>query len=173
MRKALFLAILAIVSLGAQAQTPAAPAQTTAKFAYFSYEAALKAMPEYANVQKNMESLRAKYEAEAKRSEDDFNAKYEEFLDGQSDFPTTIRQKRQAELQELMDKNIAFKAESRRLLQAAEAEAMAPLHAKLKAKLKAIGEKRGYAFIINTDNNACPYINPAQGEDISLVISDK
>ena len=57
--------------------------------------------------------------------------KGEEFLDGQRTYAKTILEKRQAELRELMEKNIAFKAEATRLLQQAENDAYAPLKAKI------------------------------------------
>lgn len=147
-------------------------AQPTVKFGYFSYSEALQSMPEYATVQRQMAELRKKYDEEAKRVEDDFNAKYEDFLDGQRDFPPTILKKRQSELAELMAKNTAFRSDSRRLLAEAEREAYAPLHRKLAAVLKVVGEKEGFAFIINTDNNTCPYVNSAQGKDINQLVKD-
>lgn len=151
----------------AQATTPVALA-----FGYFSYNEALQSMPEYASVQAQVAELRKKYDAEAKRAEDDFNSKYEDFLEGQRDFPPTILKKRQSELTELMAKNTAFRQDSQRLLAEAEREAYAPLHAKLTAMLKVIGEKEGFAFVINTDNNACPYINSGQGKDINQLVKD-
>ena len=65
------------------------------RFAYLSYDQALKAVPGYELAQQSLENLKAKYEAEQKRTEQDFNLKYEEFLDGQRDFPETILRKRQ------------------------------------------------------------------------------
>ena len=123
-------------------------------------------MPEYAIVQKNLTDLKSKYDAETKRSEDEFNKKYEEFLDGHRDFAPAILQKRQAELQDMMEKNVAFKNESRRLLQQAEKDAYAPLQSKLDALLQRIGKERGYAFILNTDNNALPFVDLVQGENV-------
>ncbi len=72
----------------------------------------------------------AKYDEETKRVETEFNSKYEEFLDGQRSYAKTILEKRQAELRELMEKNIAFKAEAARLLKQAEDDAYAPLKGK-------------------------------------------
>ena len=89
-------------------------------FGYFSYDEAVKAMPEYALVQENLADLKSKYDQEMKRVEDEFNRKYEDFLDGRNDFAPTILQKRQTELQELLKKNVEFKAEARRLLQQAD-----------------------------------------------------
>jgi outer membrane protein len=143
------------------------------KFGYLSYDAAFQSMREYAQARKSLDDLKAKYDAEMKRSEDDFNKKYEEFLDGQKDFPQTILQKRQMELQEMMDKNVSFKNEAKRLLRDAENDTFAPLQDRLSAVLKDIGKEKGFAFILNTDYNACPYIDPAQGEDITTLVKDK
>ena len=142
------------------------------KFGFLSYEAALQSMVEYALVQKQMADLRAQYQAETKRVEDEFNRKYEDFLDGQRDFPKTILQKRQTELQELMQKNIEFKQNSIQELAKAEQEAMAPLRIKLIETLGNIGRERGYAFIVDTDQKALPFINPAMGEDINQLVQN-
>jgi outer membrane protein len=105
-----------------------------------------------------------------KRAEEEFNKKYEEFLEGQHEFAVSIRNKRQSELQELMEKNMAFKQEARRLLKNAEADAMKPLHEKLKAVLAKVGQQQGLAFILNTDGDALPYVDPAQGEDVTEIV---
>ena len=144
----------------------------TMKFGFLSYKAALQSMVEYALVQKQMADLRTQYEAETKRVEDEFNAKYEDFLEGQREFPKTILQKRQTELQELMQKNIEFKQNSIQELAKAEQEAMAPLRIKLIETLGNIGRERGYAFIVDTDQKALPFINPAMGEDINQLVQN-
>ena len=98
------------VFLGISAQ------ENTFRFGYLSYEGAIQSMPEYAIVQKKMKALQEQFQAETLRVEDEFNRKYEDFLDGQRDFPRTILQKRQTELQELMEKNIQFKEQGRQEL---------------------------------------------------------
>lgn len=142
------------------------------RFGYLSYQEALEAMADYTIVQKDMHNLRAQYDAEMKRVEDEFNRKYEDFLDGQREFPKTILRKRQTELQELMTKNIAFKQESLQQLDDTEQEKMAPLRERLTQAIAAIAAEQGLAFVINTDADACPYINPSMGIDISQQVKD-
>lgn len=179
MRKLLFLAMMAM-PFAAQAQTgatktsvPAAVAPQTAtdpsplRFGCVAYGEVFQAMPEYATAQKQIATLEEKYAAETKRAEDEFNAKYEEFLEGMKDFPPTILKKRQTELQDLLDRNIAFKDDSRRLLKSASDDIFAPLHKRLKEALGKIGTDMNLSFIINTDNEACPFVNPAQGIDVT------
>ena len=167
MRRILIL-ICALIALNAQAQNDSTQ---VFRFGYLSYKAAIERMAEYAVVQQQMEDLRAQYQAETLRVEDEFNRKYEEFLDGQHEFPRTILQKRQTELQELMEKNIKFKEQSRQELEDAERQAMAPLRIRLIELLSTIGRERGYAFVYDTDTKALPFINPAQGEDISQMVN--
>lgn len=124
-------------------------------------------MPDYVAATTQIEELRSKYDAELKLMEDEFNTKYEEFLDGMKDFPQSILEKRQNELQDFLERNVTFKEESRRLLDNAETEALAPLHAKLTAALREVGEKHEYLFILNTDNNICPFISTDKGTDVT------
>lgn len=158
-------------AVGAQQATTAA--QPVLRFGYFSFEQVFHTMPGYAIAKHNMDELRGKYDEETKRVETEFNSKYEEFLDGQRSYAKSIFEKRQAELRELMEKNIAFKAEAARLLKKAEEEAYAPLKAKMNAALQQIGKENGFAFILNTDNNATPYLSAEMGVDITEALKEK
>ena len=155
------------VFLGVSAQE-----NNTMKFGFLSYEAALQSMPDYTLAQNKLAELKAQYQTEAKRVEDEFNRKYEEFLEGQREFPKTILQKRQTELQELMEKNIAFRDESRRQLAAAEQEAMQPLKTRLNEVIAEIAGQQQLALVINTDANACPFIDPTMGVNIDQLVQD-
>ena len=166
--KRILLLFIIVASLTASAQTDNTQ---TFRFGYLSYETALKSMPEYAIVQQQMADLRAQYLTETKRVEDEFNRKYEDFLDGQRDFPRTILQKRQTELQELMEKNIQFKEKSREELAETERQALAPLRIRLIELLGTIGREHGFTFIYDTDTKALPFINPTQGEDINELVN--
>lgn len=165
MKRILFAILCAVTfCVTASAQTP--------QFGYFSYDSVLTSMRSYLSVQAQLEELRLKYDEEAKRSEKDFNLKYEEFLENQSSYPEAILQKRLSELQNQMQRNIDFRSEARRLLAEAEAEAMAPLRERINDAVKAMGERFSLAFIINTDGNACPYINPDMGIDVTPAIKE-
>jgi len=170
-RKLLLLCTFAILSVCSYAQESSdVISPKSLKFAYLSYDKALKALPDYALAQQSLANLAAKYEAEQKRVENDFNLKYEEFLDGQRDFPETILRKRQTELKELLERNVAFKNDIREQLVVAEAKLFEPLKNKLAGILSKIALEHGYAFILNTDLNAVPFINPAMGEDINGLV---
>ena len=167
MKRLASVVIALCVFLGLSAQD-----NNTFRFGSLSYEQALKSASQYAIVEKSLTDLKAQYQAETKRVEDEFNRKYEEFLEGQREFPQSILQKRQMELQELMDKNLAFKENSRKELEKAEQDLMAPLKIRLIEVLGKIGRERGYAFIIDTDVKALPFINPTMGHDLNQQVQD-
>ena len=151
--------------------------RTTAQTFVFRYgfvnaDSVLHAMPEYAMAQRSLTALRQKYDREMKRSEDDFNIKYESFLEQQRDLVPSILHKRQAELQDMMEKNIAFKAEARRLLAQAEADAMAPLREQINELLQQVAKDMQLAFVLNTGSDACPYVHPAMSVDITDTLID-
>jgi outer membrane protein len=164
MKKYLLLFAILFATLGANAQT---------KFGYLSYNEVYQLMPEYAAANQSMAALKEKYDAETQRADDEFNKKFGEFLQGQKDFPLNILQKRQKELQDLMEKSLAFKEEAKKQLTQAEKELQKPILEKLNAIIGQVGKERGYAFIINTDGNTCPFINPFMGEDVTQVVKDR
>ena len=163
MKKTFWLLLLLLFPMVMTAQT---------KVGYFSHDAVLRAMPGYAEAQSAIDKLRSQYDAETQRVEDEFNRKYEEFLEGQHEFPKTILQKRQTELQELMTRNVAFKEESRKQLADAEREALAPLKIRLAETVAKIASDRGLALVVNTASDACPYINPELGEDLNQLVTN-
>lgn len=178
MKQILLTLVFILVPVMASAQQPThsqittSPVEQSLRFGYFSYEEVLRTMPGYAIAKHDMDDLKAKYDAETKRAEDEFNAKYEEFLDGQRDFAPSILEKRQAELRELMAKNVTFKEEAVRLLQQAEVDAYAPLRAQIDAAVQKVGKEKGFAFILNTDKGAVPYVSAVCSEDVTSLIKE-
>ena len=164
MKKTLFIVLLALV------MAMPTMAQSELKFGFLSYEAVLQVMPEYVAMQNGMAELRQKYEAEQKRVEEDFNKKYEEFLDGQKSFPKTILQKRQSELQEMLDKNVAFKKESQRLLAEAETKQYQTLRTRIQGAVETVAKAQNLCFVLNTDTGAFTWMSAEKGEDITEAV---
>ncbi len=165
MKKYILLLLVSFIMLPISAQQM--------KLGYFSYDAVLKATPDYISAKSSIENLKKQYDAEIQIAQKDFNDKYENFIENQSGMAEAIREKRQSELQSILERNMAFKQESDRLLAKAEEEAMAPLRAKLDNAIKALGSEKDFIAILNTDNNAVPYINPIIGEDVTDILIDK
>lgn len=155
------LLLLTLVALSATAQS---------KFGYTSYRSIIKLLPEYSLVMVHLDELQAKYEAEIARSDREFNQKYADFIEDQSQFPDNIRMKRHKELQELMEKSIAFKDEVNRTMREARHEMMKPLYKKVDSAAMKVCVEKGYDYILNTDDRAYIAINPNNGKDITAML---
>ena len=162
--KRLFVLLFVVVPVVASAQV---------QFGYLSYKQVLKEMPEYTQAMQELQTLKAKYNEEATRGEAEFQKKFVDFLQGQKDFPQTIMQKRQAELQTLMDNGVAFRVQVQGLIAQAEKDLVAEVQKKLNRILLEVGVEYGYGFILNTDDNACPFINPVVGVDVTEIVRQK
>lgn len=141
-----------------------------AKIGFFSYQQVLHNLPGYTAAMANVEELRKQYADELKMAEDEFNEKYELFLDQRNMLDDAIRQKRQSDLQTLLDRNIQFRSESERLLKQAEQDALAPVKQQLNRAIQSVGYSGAYLMIVNTDSEACPYIDAASAEDVTAKI---
>ncbi len=141
-----------------------------AKIGYFSYKAILEDMPDYVTAMLGVETLRKQYDEELKAASDEFNEKYELFLDQQNMLDEPIKQKRQADLQSLLDRNTQFRNESMRLLRQAEQDALAPVKQKLNKAIQSVGYSGAFLLIVNTDSEACPYIDSNSAEDVTAKI---
>ena len=71
-----------------------------------------------------------------------------------------------------MERNIKFKENSQEELSNTEKSLMAPLKIRLIETIGKIGRDRGYAFIVDTDNQALPFINPAMGDDVTQLVQN-
>jgi len=143
------------------------------QFGYLSFQTVMQEMPEYAKAQADLAALRTQYEAEAQRGEEEFQKKFIDFMQGQKDFPTTILQKRQAELQSLMDNGVNFRVQAQDLLRNAEKDLLAQVEKVLRNAILAVGVENGYGIIMNTDDNNCPFINPIVGVDVTDLVRVK
>ena len=168
MNRIIITFVFALCAMACNAQE----ASLLSRFAYISYGEVLKSMPAYAAAQKSLADLRANYDNELKRTDEEFSKQFAEYVDGQRTFPENILLKRQKELQQLMEQGLEFKEEARRLLAQAEVELMQPVNKQLKELIAKIAKERGYAFVLNTDNNAAPFVDGELGDDITADVME-
>lgn len=151
----------------------AATAQSTVKYGLLSCDSLLHGMPAYVDAQNKMAALRQKYENEAQYNERSFRRQFAEFLQGQKDFPQNILLKRQRDLQDAVERGLAFRHAADSILTRAEADLLAPVRAKLQEAIRAVGMERGYECIVNTDEPVLPFVHPSLCEDATPYVVAK
>lgn len=142
------------------------------RFGSIKYNTILKSMPEYLQVEADLENLRQKYEKEMKTSEEEFNAKYEVFLSEQSTYAPSILRKRQSELEDMLRRNEQFRLESMRVLEQARVDMMVSVKSKLNAAISSVAAAYSLAFVLNTDSDAVPFINAGMAYDITPAVTE-
>ena len=148
-------------------------ASAQSKFGYYSHEAVLSALPEYAQAIEEFNSLKARCEAEIEHNEKELTRMYVAFLDGQQDFPEPILRKRQKELQQMVDNSALFRDRLKDWLLHAKDSLTAPSEGKVNVALERVCVRRGLAYAIDCDETRYRYINPAIGEDITEAIVEE
>lgn len=148
-------------------------AQSQVKYGLISYSQLLKTMPDYIEAQAQMKQLTQQYEQEAAYNEQNFKRQFTDFLQGQKEFPQNIMLKRQRDLQEAMEKSLAFRHTADSLLNCAREDMMRPVEERLNAAIQAVGMERGYECVVNTDGNALPFVHHSLCEDAMPYVEEK
>ncbi len=165
MKRLVVLAALAAVFAGARAQESVA-----FRYGCISYDEVLASMPEWARIETDMAALKEQYDAEAAASAEEFNVKYETFLSEQATYAPSILRKRQAELEDMLRRNEAFRDESARLLKQAREEMEAEARARLDAVIEDVATEYSLAFVLNTDDGSVPFVNAKTAYNITAAV---
>lgn len=166
MKHLLTLFIASVISLSAAAQS-------TIRFGYLNADSLLHTLPAYAKVEAQVKQLQQKYRAEAEYNETAFRRQYAEYLQGQRQFPPNILAKRQADLQEALQKGIAFRQQADSLIAAAREEMLQPIRQQLQKAIQAVGLEHGYEYVIDTSKGVYPFIHPQVGENATVFVKEK
>ena len=155
---------------------PAQPAQPV--YGMLRYDSILQSMPEYMAMKIRVKQLRDKYEREANYNELNFKRMFTDFMQGQKDFPQNILLKRQRDLQDALEKGLAFRHQADSLVRAAEADMLACEPPRTRPSFEAYsraagGEERNYQYIINRDSKAMPYVRRSLSEDATPYVLAK
>lgn len=179
MKRILLILTVIICATTAVAQEFSADNDTTvsalqrARYGFCNRQALIESQPEYTKAMQTLKNLRAQYEQEAQYNETNFRRQYSEYLNGQKDFPKAILLKRQRDLQDAMERGIAFRTQADSLLRDAERDLLLPIERKVDAAIAAVGAERDYDYVIDTSMHTMLYLNPALNEDITLFVEEK
>ncbi|MBR4721933.1 MAG: OmpH family outer membrane protein [Muribaculaceae bacterium] len=123
------------------------------KFGVVDADAIMQSMPETAELQKVLTSDSQKYEAEFKNLQDEFEKKYAEYnkLKEDASQPQSIKERREAELQDLSNKIQEFRNNAMQQLQKKQTEMMQPIQQKVLTAIKSVGQKQGLTFILQNE----------------------
>ena len=139
--KKLIIFLLMMLPLGVFAQE--------SKIAIVNTQEVIQAMPEFATMQKQMADMEAKYKNEMQVMQDEYNKKYSDFVAQQDSLTENIKMRRMQELQDMEQRTQNFIQISQQDFQKLQGELFTPIQDKLKNAIKAVGDEKGYTYILD------------------------
>ena len=139
------------------------------KFGHINAQEIVSAMPEFAKAQSDIEALDKQLTSELQRTQEEFNKKYQEFQQAiaKDSLPANIAERRQKELQDMMQRQEQFQQEAQQQMQKAQADAMAPIYKKLDDAIKAVGAAEGVIYIFDLARTPVAHVNESQSINLT------
>ena len=148
--KKLIVLLLMILPLGAIAQE--------VKIAYVKTQEVFMAMPEVSEMEKKLADLNEKYKGELKLMQDEYQKKYADFIQQQDSLTENIKLRRMQEIQDIQTRMDNFVQMGQQDVQKQQQDLLIPIQQKLQDAIKAVGDEKGYTYII--DPAALLYTGP-------------
>ena len=139
------------------------------KFGHINAQEIVSAMPEFAKAQSDIEALDKQLTSELQRTQEEFNKKYQEFQQAiaKDSLPANIAERRQKELQDMMQRQEQFQQDAQQQMAKAQNDAMAPIYQKLDNAIKAVGAAEGVIYIFDLARTSIPYVNESQSINLT------
>ena len=159
MIKKLLLAIMIALPMSVFAQ----------KFGTVNTADLMESLPEMKTVQEQMTAASNKYQDEFTKLQEEFNKKYQEFQQAiaKDSLPPNIAERRQKELQDMMQRQEQFQQDAQQQMAKAQNDAMAPIYQKLDNAIKAVGAAEGVIYIFDLARTSIPYVNESQSINLT------
>lgn len=139
--KKLIVLLFMIIPLGAFAQE--------VKIAFVNTQEVFMAMPEVSAMEKQMADLNEKYKLELKQMQDEYQKKYSDFIAQQDSLTENIKLRRMQEIQDIQGRMDNFMQVAQQDVQKKQQELIQPVQEKLQKAIKAVGDEKGYTYIID------------------------
>ena len=139
------------------------------KFGHINAQEIITVMPEFTKAQNDIQTLEKQLTAELQRTQEEFNKKYQEFQQAiaKDSLPPNIAERRQKELQDMMQRQEQFQQDAQQQMQKAQNDAMAPIYHKLDNAIKAVGAAEGVIYIFDLARTSIPYVNESQSINLT------
>ncbi len=139
--KKLIVLLFMIIPLGAFAQE--------VKIAFVNTQEVFMAMPEVSAMEKQMADLNEKYKLELSQMQDEYKKKYSDFIAQQDSLTENIKLRRMQEIEDIQRRMDNFMQVAQQDVQKKQQELIQPVQEKLQKAIKAVGDEKGYTYIID------------------------
>jgi len=138
--KKVIIAMLLMMPLAISAQ----------KFGHVNTQELFAQMPEVAQVRLKMDTINNQYENQLASMNEEFQRKYQDYVAQEATMADAIKQIRQQELQEMQQRIQLFYQTAEQDIQRKQQELLTPIHERMAAAIKAVGQREGYTYIFDS-----------------------
>ena len=140
------------------------------KFGVITTDQLIQSLPEMNEVKTTLEASSKKYEDEFKNLQDEMQKKYTEFQSLEETTPSTIKDRRLQEMQELDQKIQQFRQTASEDLQRQQQQLMAPIQQKVMTAIQTVGQEGNFTFIFE---NVVPVYVGTDVTDVTPLVKAK
>ena len=133
-------------------------AQQAQKIAYVNVGEVMMTMPEADKAEKDLVAFRENLTKELNTMQDEFNKKYQAYVAERDSLTENIRLKRESDLTDLQQRTQNYMQQADSEYKAKQEELFKPIQDKVASAIKAVGDEKGYTFIITPE--VLLYVNP-------------
>ena len=102
-------------------------------------------------MQETLKQMNDKYMGEMKTMEDEYQKKYADYIAQQDSLTENIKLRRMQELSDIEQRVTNFTQVARQDMDKKQQELFAPIQDKVRNAIKAVGDEKGYAYILDSN----------------------
>ena len=140
------------------------------KFARINLQDVVMAMPEFEEMQKNLEAFGKDLQEQMEQIQVEFNNKLADFQKNQATMAASIKQMKQQELEQLQQRFSEFQQIAQQDFQKKEQELLEPVQKKANEAVNKVAKTNGYIAVFNTSVPSLAYFDEAQLTDIAALV---
>ncbi|HBF87808.1 MAG TPA: molecular chaperone Skp [Bacteroidales bacterium] len=147
-------------------------AQNKSKFAHVDSQVLLAAMPERTAAQAKLQEEAKALESELVTMQEEFQAKYNDYLAKRETMTDLGKQSKEGELQDMQTRIQNFQVTAQEMLEKKEAELLQPIIDKAKKAIEEVGKEKGVIYVLDTSVGVVLYFSE-ESEDILPLVKKK
>lgn len=140
------------------------------KLARINLQEVIFAMPEFEEMQKNLEIFGKDLQEQMEQIQVEFNNRAEEFQKNQATMAASIKQMKQQELEQIQQRYAEFQRIAQEDFQKKQAELFEPVQKKAQEAVKKVAKAAGYLAVFDTSSPSLAYFDEAQMVDIAPTV---
>lgn len=164
MKKMLSLSLFMVILFGSMSLT----AQTDNKFGHINTNELLRMMPGRDQAQADLERYARELEETFVAMQNEFQTKYQDYLENQETFSQLVRQSRERELQSLQERIMEFQESAQQDIMEQEERLLNPIIEEAREAIQKVGRENGYTYIFDTSGGSLVFWE--NGEDIMPLV---